>query len=76
MTREAKTIWDIVQELGIEHGYHASDLQVPDNETTRAIIAAYPDQAKNAKPFKNAQDGTRWIEIPFAYLPFWTRAKD
>jgi hypothetical protein len=49
--------------------HHASDLYVLDTPEARRIIAEHPEH--KVEPFKDSIDGKRWLEIPFAYDPFW-----
>ncbi len=55
---------------GIDIGYHESDLYIPVNEITQALIAQY-DFKSSVIPFISQIDGMRWYDVPFAYLPFW-----
>ena len=52
-------------------GNHESDLYIPVNDKTRAILAKYPLEKGNAKTFVSQIDGKLWFDVPFAYLPFW-----
>jgi hypothetical protein len=55
---------------GVKVDNHESDLYVPVNETTRAILAQYPDTARPTV-FTSQTDGKAWFDIPFAFEPFW-----
>ncbi len=57
---------------GIPVHNHESDLYIPDTEAARAILARYPTKAANAKRFENQVEGGTWIDVPFAFDPFWT----
>lgn len=61
---------DIIAE-GIQHNNHYSDLYIPDNTQTRKILERHPDQKKVSAAFVNQVEGGLWIDIPFAYDPFW-----
>ena len=65
-----KSIYAQMLEAGIEIGNHASDLYVPDNEVTRKIIAGYEFKS-NCTTFRNQINGETWVDIPFAYDPWW-----
>jgi len=59
---------------GLEMGNHASDLHLKDTPEARAIIAAWEAEtgmSKSATYFTSDIDNTRWIDLPFAYDPFW-----
>lgn len=51
---------------------HYSDLYVPDTDKVRAIIATHPDRVYMTR-FVSQIDGKVWIDLPFAYEPWWTR---
>ena len=55
-------------ELGIPTQNHASDLYIPANEQTRALLAKHGHRAQT---FKNNVEGGLWFDVPFAYVPFW-----
>jgi len=59
---------------GLEMGNHSSDLHLKDTPEARAIIAAWETEtgmSKSATYFVSGIDNTRWIDLPFAYDPFW-----
>lgn len=62
-----------IKAAGIECASHESDLYLPDTEQVRAILDKYPLSKANATRFKNQINGQIWIDVPFAYLPFWER---
>ena len=49
-----------------EMGNHCSDLYVTVNEKSNPLVENYMWKM-NVKRFRNAQDGTIWYDIPFAY---------
>jgi hypothetical protein len=62
------SLYQALQEAGIETDNHESDLYVKDSPEARAIIEEFGD---SYEPF-NADDGSgRWLDVPFAYAPFW-----
>lgn len=65
-------LWNKVVELGIEHDSHESDLYIPVNEQTVALIAEY-EYKSNVTTFISQIDKKRWYDIPFAYIPFWEK---
>ena len=62
------TLYDKLQAAGIETDSHESDLYVKDSATAREIIRA---SRLSFSLFRSARDGTHWLDVPFAYAPFW-----
>lgn len=52
---------------------HESDLYVKATPETCRIVR---QSGWYATTFRSPVDGTPWIEIPFAYTPFWTRRSE
>lgn len=70
------TLYEEIKSAGIEIDSHESDLYVPDSPAVREILDRYPLSKSNARRFANRRPpniGQIWIDIPFAYLPFWDR---
>jgi len=66
---------DIYKEMidaGIEVSSHYSDLYVPVNEVTTAIISRYEFKC-NVTRFRSAITGKAMYDIPFAFTPYWER---
>lgn len=63
---------DIVA-AGIETDNHQSDLYIPRTVAALEILAKYPEYRYTAKTFVNNLDGKLWIDVPFAYLPWWEK---
>lgn len=63
-------LWNQVKALGIPWDSHETDLYIPVNDQTRALIDAYEFKC-NVTQFTSQIDGKRWFDIPFAYLPAW-----
>lgn len=54
---------------GIPVDHHESDLYVKDGPAAREILSRHaPDGATR---FTSQVDGQVWVEVPFAYEPFW-----
>lgn len=66
-----KTLFETIKAEGIHHASHESDLYLPDTPQVRAILDKFPLQKSNATRFKNQVNGGTWIDVPFAFLPFW-----
>jgi hypothetical protein len=72
--RDGTPFFEIIEAAEIPYGCHCSDLYVPDTEAVRALLRAFPLYEKNARRFTNRKEphkGERWIEIPFAFIPWW-----
>jgi hypothetical protein len=55
--------------VAVDH--HESDLYVEDTETARLILTWY--KKRKVTRFHNQVTRTTWINIPFAYAPFWEK---
>jgi hypothetical protein len=67
------SLYDKLKAAGQQLDHHQSDLYVRWTPEADAIIRAHGGpEAKNARAFTGT-DGLRWIDIPFAYDPFWRR---
>jgi len=65
------SLYDELQAAGCELDHHESDLYVKVSPEANAILAKDPVQLARAQPFTSEIDGTRWLDIPFAYAPWW-----
>lgn len=71
---EGSSLYDKLKSAGQELDHHESDLYVKWTPEADAIIKAHGGpEAANARSFKNNKDGKRWIDIPFAYAPWWEK---
>jgi hypothetical protein len=71
--RGGESLYDKLVASGAKMDHHESDLYVRASPQTWAIIRGHGgSQASNARTFMS--EGVQWIDIPFAYEPFW-RAK-
>jgi hypothetical protein len=68
-----ETLFEAIKQSGVEYSNHESDLYFPDTPQTRAILADFPLLRSTAQRFRNQINGQPWIDIPFAYLPWWER---
>lgn len=56
-----------------EHiGHHCTDLYLKVNDESRAIVGALDNDAL-LSTFRSNIDGAIWYELPFCYIPGWTR---
>ena len=49
---------------------HESDLYIPVTEETRELIKHF---GCSHSTFTNQVEGGLWLDVPFAYLPWWER---
>ena len=63
-----ETIKSLVPASFIDH--HESDLYVRDTPAVRLVIRQF---GLNSSGFTSKVDGQRWLDVPFAYEPFWTK---
>lgn len=64
------SIYKAMVEAGVEISNHYSDLYVPVNPTTIALLADYKFKT-NVQLFKCQITGLPYYDIPFAYEPYW-----
>lgn len=62
------TLYQRIIEEGIEHSNYYSDLYIPSTPENRAILKEFDAPVES---FLNNETGTRWLDIPFAYDPYW-----
>jgi len=65
-------LYEAAKAKGVEIDHHKSDLYIPVNDTTRALVKEY-DCTGNVTTFVSNVDGKFWYNIPFAYQPFWDK---
>lgn len=65
-----ETLKGLVPREQLDH--HASDLYVLDTPVARLVIRQF---GRESSGFTSPNDGKRWLDVPFAYEPFWNKAK-
>ena len=67
-------VWEIASaNMEPEHiDHYESDLYLRIDDVSRVIIGAMNNTAL-LSTFTSWIDGTRWYELPFCYIPGWTR---
>lgn len=65
------SLFSAIVAAGIPYDSHESDLYIPDTPAASAVLALWPLEASNARPFSSEIDGKPWLDIPFAFLPYW-----
>jgi len=68
-------LYDDLLSAGCELDNHESDLYVKDTPMARDIIGLHQcmGEKRTVNRFKSSLDGSDWLDIPFAYLPWWRR---
>ena len=72
----AADVYTAMTKAGVQIEHHETDLYVPVNEQTTAILGNYPLAESIATKFRSDHPddkGTLWYDIPFAYLPGWPK---
>ena len=65
---EAETLYDELVRNGFELDHYESDLYVKDSRMAREIIMKH---GLRFKPFVDDIEHESWLDVPFAYAPFW-----
>ena len=63
-----ETLRGLVPPEQIDH--HESDLYVLDTPVARLVIRQF---GRESSGFTSQIDGKRWLDVPFAYEPFWKK---
>lgn len=71
---ERYNLYQDLVDAGIETDHNASDLQFPVTEVSLALYRA--SAYKNGQLFISEVDSMVWMEVPFAYTPFWVRVAE
>ena len=62
------TLYAALVAAGCEIDNHESDLYVQDTTFARDVLATFH---VNASRFRSQVDGKMWLDIPFAFQPWW-----
>lgn len=71
MATQTQSIYQRLQAIGAEMDSHESDLYVRWTPDVGAILKTYEFRT-NCQGF-TGRDGKPWVDIPFAYDPWWER---
>ncbi len=63
------SIYTDMKEAGVETDNHFSDLYVKDCPAARKVLTNHGRYTKTVRFV--ARDNEEWLDIPFAYDPFW-----
>jgi hypothetical protein len=72
MSAEPRNPYAELMAIGAQIDHHESDLYV---EATPETIKLVKSSKWFYTTFRNQIDHKLWLEIPFAYLPFWDQKK-
>ena len=67
-----KTLYQAIVAAGIEHSNHESDLYVPATPEVGALMRQF---GVTGRLFKDNLTKSQWVDIPFAYDPFFERKR-
>ena len=70
-----KSLYQTIVDAKIPYCHHESDLYIPANDQTRAILKEFSLDNSNKSRFINQIEGGAWYDIPFAYEPFWQKVQ-
>jgi hypothetical protein len=62
------TLYALCIEAGFEIDHHESDLYIKDCQAARTLLNQH---GKKIEPFRSEKDGAMWLDVPFAYQPYW-----
>ena len=73
MTEDRKSLYERLVEAGCETDSWQSDLYVREIEMAKQIIRDFESEGgiSNKENFISERDGQRWIDLPFAFKPYW-----
>lgn len=69
-TAVGRSLYQDLRDAKIPTDHHESDLYVLDTPVARALIAKH---GKKGSGFTSQIDRKRWLDVPFAYDPFWKK---
>jgi hypothetical protein len=65
------SLYSQIVAAGIPTDHHESDLYVLDTPAARRILAAHDQKWTRFRDTSGEKQGEDWLEVPFAYDPFW-----
>jgi len=66
------TLYNELKEAGIPMDNHSSVLYFKISQIALDILEKYPLERRNSRPFRNQIDREMWMDVPFAFIPWWT----
>lgn len=65
------TLFEEIKVAGIKYNHWYSDLYIPNTPQVREILSRHRQHLRLTSAFIDQIDGENWLDIPFAYEPFW-----
>jgi len=66
----SRELYDAAKAAGVPIGNHYSDLYLKATPTALALVKQY-DHKQSVASFTSQIDGARWLDVPFAFMPYW-----
>ena len=66
-----ETLYQALVAAGVPVDHHESDLYCQATKAALDILKRFPVQRGNARTFVHRQLAQLWIDVPFAYDPWW-----
>lgn len=63
-------LYDQLRAIGAELDHHESDLYVRDAPEVREVVT---QSGHSYESFTSQIDGKTWLDVPFAYTPYWQK---
>ena len=65
------TLYKALVSAGVPVDNQESDLYFQATKAALDVLKGFPTQQKNAKTFVHQQLAQLWVDVPFAYDPWW-----
>lgn len=69
------SIYQALKDAGVPLDSHESDLYAKATPECLEILRIHKSNGLCATPFKSEIDGSTWLDIPFAFEPWWEARK-
>jgi len=73
MSPNTPTLYDALKEANVPTDSHESDLYFLRTPEALEILKRFPTQGAVAQSFRSCLDGKLWVDVPFAYQPWWDK---
>jgi len=68
-----ENFFEEIKATGIEYDNHCSDLYIPRTSQTLEICKKWGKTGVLCTSFINQINHEIWLDIPFAYMPYWEK---
>lgn len=65
------SLFESLKAANIPTDHHESDLYFKESLESLAILDLWPQEKSTARRFYSQVEREMWIEVPFAFVPFW-----